>query len=442
QSRNWNEPYEEEELGEKENTDRTRNNDNNRKNNSVKSNDLEKVINNSMEKIIDKMDEIHSKNRNELKSYIKNCVNSELNILKETLKEVITEEIKNVTKVWMEEMNVIRNSILSPSTARYVEENNNKSSKQDVSSKKELNKKTIERVVIIPSKKQESEVTLSQLTTNVDIIELGVRSEQSEIQEQMVGVILEIEKENDKEILVREIQTKLGGEYKVNVSNKKNPKIKIIGLEDSLVSSNGDIFIKNLIRQNQLNVDDSLTDNIKLLKLFKNRQGHGSAILEVNPSKQGDEWNEEYNNNAVWNSFEEVTMAQVDKIIQNLDWIMPDKWKISTVIPIQKIKDSCKAEDLRPINTLPIMEQILEQLVKDQLEKFIAKHNILNEEQSGFRKSHSCETALQNCFIDWRNSLDKGLLTGLLCIDLTKAFETINRQKLIAALEALGITGR
>ncbi|KAH0553196.1 hypothetical protein KQX54_000207, partial [Cotesia glomerata] len=283
QSRNWNEPYEEEELGEKENTDRTRNNDNNRKNNSVKSNDLEKVINNSMEKIIDKMDEIHSKNRNELKSYIKNCVNSELNILKETLKEVITEEIKNVTKVWMEEMNVIRNSILSPSTARYVEENNNKSSKQDVSSKKELNKKTIERVVIIPSKKQESEVTLSQLTTNVDIIELGVRSEQSEIQEQMVGVILEIEKENDKEILVREIQTKLGGEYKVNVSNKKNPKIKIIGLEDSLVSSNGDIFIKNLIRQNQLNVDDSLTDNIKLLKLFKNRQGHGSAILEVNP---------------------------------------------------------------------------------------------------------------------------------------------------------------
>lgn len=65
----------------------------------------------------------------------------------------------------------------------------------------------------------------------------------------------------------------------------------------------------------------------------------------------------------------------------------------------------------------------------------------MNEQQSGFRKSHSCETALQNCFIEWRNFLDKGLLTGLLYIDLTKAFETINREELITALEALGITG-
>ncbi|XP_074101293.1 uncharacterized protein LOC141528909 [Cotesia typhae] len=197
-------------------------------------------------------------------------------------------------------------------------------------------------------------------------------------------------------------------------------------------------------------------------------------IVDDIEMKNENEWDEFYNNNVSWQSFKEITIAQVDKIIKNLDckkgskieinafvikmvWetekdtlmfvinnslklgIMPDILKISTVIPIQKIKSSYKAEDLRPINTLPIIEQIIEQLVKDQLEEYVDKQNILNEEQSGFRRSHSCETAIQNCIIDWRSSLDGGLLTGLLFVDLTKAFETIDRSKLIATLELMGI---
>lgn len=199
-------------------------------------------------------------------------------------------------------------------------------------------------------------------------------------------------------------------------------------------------------------------------------------IVEDIEMKNENEWDEFNNNNVSWESFKEITIAQVDKIIKNLDckkgskieinafvirmvWetekdtlmfvinnslklgIMPDILKISTVIPIQKIKSSYKAEDLRPINTLPIIEQIIEQLVKDQLEEYVDKKNILNEEQSGFRRSHSCETAIQNCIIDWRSSLDRGLLTGLLFVDLTKAFETIDRSKLIATLELMGIKG-
>lgn len=120
---------------------------------------------------------------------------------------------------------------------------------------------------------------------------------------------------------------------------------------------------------------------------------------------------------------------------------VPNAWKTSIITPIQKVKDTCKAEELRPINTLPIYEQLLEHVVKEQLEKFIEENHILNQEQSGFRKKYSCETALQHSFIEWRVDLNKGLYIGVLFIDFPRAFETIDRFKLLQKLQSLGIQG-
>ncbi|XP_044582916.1 uncharacterized protein LOC123263936 [Cotesia glomerata] len=181
-------------------------------------------------------------------------------------------------------------------------------------------------------------------------------------------------------------------------------------------------------------------------------------------------------NNQKWDSFDRVYVNDLDKIIQSLDnkkgfnndvnsvnlkhlWnfdknsileimnkslesgVVPDCLKVSRIVPIQKIKDSIKLTDFRPINTLPVLEQVLESIVKSQLEKFIVENKILNEEQSGFRKEHSCETAMQCSLIDWRNYIDKGLYVGVVFIDFARAFETINRDKLLIILKELGIGG-
>lgn len=230
------------------------------------------------------------------------------------------------------------------------------------------------------------------------------------------------------------------------------------------IEFNDEIIIDPNVIVNKLN--KYFVHNVKLIvNDIKSKRHNINNIENVNS----------VSNIVKWKNFDEITVSQVNKIIESLDckkgakteinasiiniiWetekkaimfmlknsltlgVVPEKWKISTVIPIQKVKGNDKVENLRPINTLPIIEQILEQLVKIQLENFLAVNNILNEEQSGFRKSHSCETALQNCFIDWRNALDNGQLVGLLCIDLAKAFETINRTELINTLESLGIS--
>ena len=65
------------------------------------------------------------------------------------------------------------------------------------------------------------------------------------------------------------------------------------------------------------------------------------------------------------------------------------------------------------------MSKIFERIVYDQLSKHLDKHNILYKYQSGcFRRSYSTETALIDLSDRIRFSMDKGLYTGVVMIDL------------------------
>lgn len=48
---------------------------------------------------------------------------------------------------------------------------------------------------------------------------------------------------------------------------------------------------------------------------------------------------------------------------------------------------------------------------------------------------------MQCSLIDWRNDIDNGLYVGVVFIDFARAFETINRDKLLTILNKLGIGG-
>lgn len=83
--------------------------------------------------------------------------------------------------------------------------------------------------------------------------------------------------------------------------------------------------------------------------------------------------------------------------------VNPNHWKLSTVIPKQKIKNTIKEEEFRPIDTLPPNEKIIENYVKSQLIQYINNNEILVIQQSGFRKNHSCETTINSAMnkINW-----------------------------------------
>lgn len=119
----------------------------------------------------------------------------------------------------------------------------------------------------------------------------------------------------------------------------------------------------------------------------------------------------------------------------------PEGWKTSTIIPIPKVQKPKKASEYRPINILPIYEKVLELIVKEQLEIYLESNNIITEHQSGFRKQHSCETAIQSVIDDWKVSISRGEIVGVIFLDLKRAFETVERKRLLRKLYKYGIRG-
>ena len=58
--------------------------------------------------------------------------------------------------------------------------------------------------------------------------------------------------------------------------------------------------------------------------------------------------------------------------------------------------------------------------------EYLTDNNILYKYQSGFLKNHSTDTSLSYLTNRILTGFDSGLLTGMILIDLQKAFDTIN----------------
>lgn len=107
--------------------------------------------------------------------------------------------------------------------------------------------------------------------------------------------------------------------------------------------------------------------------------------------------------------------------------------------PIFKSGDEHMVNNYRLVSVLPIISQIIEKHVFNSFYEYLSENHLITSSQSGFRPNHSCETAL-NCLIDrWLKNIDQGKLTGVLFIDLCKAFNTVNHNVLIHKLKSFGI---
>ncbi len=89
----------------------------------------------------------------------------------------------------------------------------------------------------------------------------------------------------------------------------------------------------------------------------------------------------------------------------------------------------------RPIWNLTFLSKILEKVVSSQLYYFLEKNDICEDFQSGFRPSHSTETALIKVTNDLLLSPDRGCISLLVLLELSAAFDTIDHNVLLNRLE-------
>ena len=120
----------------------------------------------------------------------------------------------------------------------------------------------------------------------------------------------------------------------------------------------------------------------------------------------------------------------------------PNLLKMARVIALHKGGDRSKVDNYRPISVLTHINKIFEKLLHARLNDFITKHDILENNQYGFRKGHSTSHGITHLHETIIESIEKKKICVALFIDLKSAFDAINHEILIQKLDHYGIRGQ
>ena len=116
--------------------------------------------------------------------------------------------------------------------------------------------------------------------------------------------------------------------------------------------------------------------------------------------------------------------------------IFPNKAKISSTLPFFKKGDRTNKSNYRPVSVLSIFSKVFEKVIQTQVSNY--SDNFLSKYISAYRKNYSCQHVLIRLLEEWKYNLDNNNLVGSVLMDLSKAFDCIPHDLLIAKMEAYG----
>lgn len=110
------------------------------------------------------------------------------------------------------------------------------------------------------------------------------------------------------------------------------------------------------------------------------------------------------------------------------------------MIPLFKKGSKLDPGNFRPVSILCSISKIVERIIYEQIDSYLAEHNLLFDFQSGFRKAYSTDTCLLYLTDFIRKEVEQGNYCDMVLIDLQKAFDTVQYDVLLNKLKALGFS--
>ena len=116
----------------------------------------------------------------------------------------------------------------------------------------------------------------------------------------------------------------------------------------------------------------------------------------------------------------------------------PNSLKCANVRPIYTKEDPFDKKNYRPLGILPLLSKVYERVIYEQVLNY--SEPFLYEIFCGFRKAHSTQHVLFKLLTSWQNSLNRGGSVGSILMDLSKAYDCLPHDLLLAKLQAYGFS--
>ena len=106
--------------------------------------------------------------------------------------------------------------------------------------------------------------------------------------------------------------------------------------------------------------------------------------------------------------------------------------------PLFKNADPFGKVNFRPVSLLSHISKVCERIIFNQISTYFETY--FSKFLTGFRKNHNTQHSLLKMLELWKEALDKGKSVGTIFMNLSKAFDTLNHDLLIAKLEGYGFS--
>jgi len=122
--------------------------------------------------------------------------------------------------------------------------------------------------------------------------------------------------------------------------------------------------------------------------------------------------------------------------------LVHESWRCANVTLIHKSRSKSQVSNYRPVSLTSVVCKVLESIIKDKIEEYLYKFDLIVGSQHGFVKSKSCLTNLLE-FLEYCScNLDQGRAVDVIYLDFQKAFDKVPHKRLLLKLDAIGICGK
>ena len=117
--------------------------------------------------------------------------------------------------------------------------------------------------------------------------------------------------------------------------------------------------------------------------------------------------------------------------------VFSDELKLADMTPLYKKSDTEDKTYYWPVSVLPSLSKVYEKILHKQLNSFFETK--LSPHLCGLRSKYSTQHALSNLLFNWQNCEDKSGVVATILMDLSKAFDCLPHDLIIAKLNAYGL---